>query len=124
MSVANSTHISSLEVFLAFLADSQARVRELDIKRLFKTRRSKCQDILRKEKKDIEFFERDGFYFNESQSFHSPHVMLPVETSFAGDGGNFGVGTISWQGKERIVSVSYHVHTIGQEHSAREGSCC
>jgi hypothetical protein len=77
-----------------------------------------------RKKKDIEFFERDGFYFNESQSFHSPHVMLPVETSFAGDGGNFGVGTISWQGKERIVSVSYHVHTIGQEHSAREGSCC
>jgi hypothetical protein len=99
VSVANSTHIPSLEVFLAFLADSQARVRELDIQRLFKTRWSKCQDILRKGKKDIEFFERDGFYFNESQSFHSPHVMLPVETSFAGDDGILVLKPLHGEGK-------------------------
>lgn len=66
MSVANSTHIPSLEVFLALLADSQARVWELDIQRLFKTRWSECQDILGKGKKEIEFFKRDEFYFNES----------------------------------------------------------
>ena len=49
MRIANTAHVACFKVLLAFVTDRQARVRVLDAERLTKSRRSKGQNVLKKE---------------------------------------------------------------------------
>ena len=52
MRIANTAHVACFKVLLAFVTDRQARVRVLDAERLTKYRRSKGQNVLKKEEKE------------------------------------------------------------------------
>ena len=82
MAISNPAHVSRLEILFALFAHCQSRIGKLDIERLLKPRRSKCQYILftNKFNKQVEL---DSLQVPHVRTGYLRHEKSLGDTSFA-----------------------------------------